>query len=207
MSSTTSDPRLIDAEANLSEPHFDQEATLLAARPVVPLEEVRAFGARTGLARPWVLGLGLASALLIGVLATVIYYSQSGGENLSVFEGIEVASGAEGFSSEAANSFSGPAPTQPQIEAEKPSTPNIKAPVDTGTAKANAAEPAKKARPRLVDVIREQKSNHAEDQIEERRADRRQARRERRRTQRERRDGKPDDVLRIRDIFEGSPRP
>lgn len=179
---------------------------MLAARPVVPLEEVRGFGARTRLARPWVLGLGLAGALLIGVLATVIYYSQSDGENLSVLEGVEVASGAGGFSGESANGFSGPASTQPQIEAEKPSTPNIKAPVDTGTAKAKT-EPAKKARPRLVDVISEQKSNHSEDQIEERRAARRQERRERRRNQRDRRNGKPDDVLRIRDIFEGSPRP
>jgi len=204
MSSTTPDQNFIDAQAPLSEPHFNEEATVLSARPVVPLEEVRSSRNFTRLAQPWVLGLGLVSALLIGVFATAIFYSRS--ENRSLLEGVEFAAGAQGFSNEPVNSFSGPASTQLNIEAAKPSTPTAKAPVDTGAVKTNV-EPAKKARPRLVAVIKEQKANHIEDQKDDRRAARQEARRERRRAQRERRDGKSDEVLRIRDIFEGSPRP
>ena len=208
MYSTTPEQNFMDAKAPLSEPHFNEEATVLSARPVVPLEKVSSSRNSTRLARPWVLGLGLVGALLIGIFATVVYYSQSDGENLSSFEGVEVAAGAEGTISQPVDSFSGPASTQPQLEAEKPSTSNTKAPVDTGTAKAKAnREPAKNPRPRLVATISEPKSNHIEDQTEERRASRRQERRERRRNQRDRRNEKSDDVLRIRDIFEGSPRP
>ena len=108
MSSTTPDQQFIDERARLSEPHFDEEATVLSARPVVPLEEVESLRRDLRLARPWVLGLSLAGALLIGVFATAIYYSQSDGENSSLFEGVEVASGAEGISNESFNSFSGP---------------------------------------------------------------------------------------------------
>lgn len=187
---------------------------MLAARPVVPLEEVRASGARTGLARPWVLGLGLAGALLIGVLATVMYYSQSTGDDSRLFQGVEVASGAEGISAEGIseepnNSFSGPASPQPNIEPEKRVAISNPPAADNEAAKANA-EPKKK--PRLVAVINDRKVNNQveedpKDATDDRRTARREARRERRRAVRERRGGKSDDLMRIRDIFEGSPRP
>ncbi|HWN11097.1 MAG TPA: hypothetical protein VNO50_17795 [Pyrinomonadaceae bacterium] len=205
MSSITSDQEFLNAKANLSEPHFDEEATVLSARPVVPLEEVRSFNTGTGWKRIWVLGLGLAGALLVGVFATAIYYSQSNGDDSSVFEGFEVTAGAEGISDEAANSFSGPASPQPIIENVKPASiaqpAAAKGPADKVTVKTEK-------RPRLVAVIRERKSNNHVEEEQDRRAARRQARRERRRGERERRDAKSsDELLRIRDIFEGSPRP
>lgn len=209
MSSTASDQKLIDAKATLPEPHFDQEATVLSARRVVPLQEVRSFKGGTLLTRPWVLGLGLAGALLVGVFATVIYYSQSNGDNSSLFQGAEIASGAEGASEAPTNSFSGPASPQPGIEEDKRVAITKPAPVNSRAGN-TTAEPERKPRPRLVAVIKERKSNNhvEEDREDDRRAARRQARRERRRAERDRRDGKSsDELLRIRDIFEGSPRP
>lgn len=207
MSSTTTDQKFIDARATLAEPHFDEESTVLSARPVVPLEKVRPSKAGTILARPWVLGLGLAGSLLIGVVATALFYSKSNGINSTLFEGLEVASGVEGISEEAANSFSGPAFPQPKTQADKPNAISQPAPANSRTDKANS-EPGSK--PRLVAVIRERKSNSdiEEDREADRRESRRQARRERRRTERESRDGKSsDELMRIREIFEGSPRP
>lgn len=207
MSSTTSDQRLIDARATLPEPHFDEEATVLSARPVVPLDEVRSSAARNFVARPWVLGLGLAGALLIGVFATALFYSKSNEDNSRLFEHVEVASGVEGNSEESADSFSGPVSPQPKIDT--PVAIPEPASANTRAGKANSETTRK---PRLVAVIRERNSNdHVEEDgenDEELRSARRQARRERRRTERERRDGQTaDDLMRIRDIFEGSPRP
>ncbi len=206
MSSITSDQEFLNAKANLSEPHFDQEATVLSARPVVPLEEV-ASNSGNFWKRPWVLGLGLAGALLVGVFATAIYYSQSKQDDSSLFEGFEVASGAEGISGEPANSFSGPASPQPIVESVKPASVAQPAP-EKGRVEKVTTAPEKK--PRLVAVIKERKSNNdvEDDQENDRRAGRRQLRRERRRAERQGRDRKSsDELLRIRDIFEGSPRP
>lgn len=180
---------------------------MLSARPVVPLEKVRSSAAGTVLARPWVLGLGLAGALLIGVLATALFYSTSNRDNSNLIEGVEVASGVEGISEDSANSFSGPALPQPKID--KPVTISEPAPANTRAGNATSESASK---PRLVTVIRERKSdeNIEEDResADDRRAARRQARRERRRTEGETRDQRSsDELLRIRDIFEGSPRP
>ena len=206
MSSITSDQQFLNAKGALSEPHFDQEATVLSARPVVPLEEVTSLTARNFWKRPWVLGLGLAGALLVGVFATAIYYSQSNGDDSSLIEGSEVAAGAEGFSEESVNSFSGPASSQPMVENVKPAAITQPSPVNSRPGKASETE----KKPRLVAVIRERQSDNdiEDDQENDRRADRREARRERRRAERRGRDRKSsDELLRIRDIFEGSPRP
>ena len=199
----TTDQQFIGAELSLEEPHFDEEATLLSAQPVVPLAAIEATTAKSWFPHPWILGLGLIGALMIGVFATAIYYSGSQDTGTKIFEG-ELMAGVEGESSEPLNSFSGPAAAQPTEESETPDE----------VPKATARQPARtsvesgaKPRARLVDVIRNRKNNQPEEEsLEDRRATRREARLERRRERR--RDSRSsDDLLRIRDIFEGSPRP
>jgi len=193
MSSTTTDQQFIDAESSLPEPHFDEEATVLSARPVVPLDAVNESRAQTVFSRPWILGLGLIGALLIGIFATALYYSSSNGADAEALQGAEVGLGAEGNSAGVTNSFSGPAAAQP-----------------TPATKPESTEPGKKPRARLVAVIRDKKANNhiGEESDDDRKAARKQARKERRQAERERREaGSPDELLRIRDIFEGSPRP
>lgn len=201
----------MDANATLPEPHFDEEATVLSARPVVPLEKVRSFKTGRFATRPWILALSVAGALMVGVFATVLYYSRSSEDNLSVLEEIEVASGAAGISDDPADSFSGPA--SPQVKPETDKSAVVNPAVENRPSVRVTNDSSKKPQPRLVAVIKDRKSNEVDD-VQESRIDRidrkearRQARREQRLGDRERRNGNPSEVLRIRDIFEGSPRP
>src|SRR4029077_18052992 len=59
----------------LSEPHFDEEATLLSARPVVPLEEIKAEERSQ---KRLIVGLAMACSLTMGALATTLIYKQRG---------------------------------------------------------------------------------------------------------------------------------
>lgn len=208
MALTTIDQQFTETEASLQEPHFDEEATVLSARPVVPLESVRP--AKTSFPRPWILGLGLVGALLVGIFGTVIYYSRSTGDDANLFQSEEVVAGAEaGEDAPApANSFSGPAAPLLKVEEDVPAEVGKQTP-ERQSAK-TSTESGKQPRARLVSVIKEKaRNNHIEDESpEDRRAARRQARQERRRAERKRNDARSsDDLLRIREIFEGSPRP
>ncbi len=178
---------------------------MLSARPVVPLDAVTESRGQTVFSRPWILGLGLIGALLVGIFATALYYSRSNGDAAEALEGAEVGLAAEGNSAGAANSFSGPVAAQPTVDDDNTSVAKKQTPATNS----DSTEPGKKPRPRLVAVIREKNNNHIEEESDsDRKAARRQARKERRRAERERREARsPDDLLRIRDIFEGSPRP
>ncbi len=181
---------------------------MLSAQPVVPLEQVRSSKARAAFARPWILGLSLAAALLLGVFATALYYSRASEDNARVFEGIEVTSGAVGSSGESVHGFSENALEEPKVETNKPAPASPAAEVRQTVRVTNDSD--KKPQPRLVAVIKERKNSHTQDResLKDQKAARRQARRERRRADRERQGGNSsDDLLRIRDIFEGSPRP
>ena len=208
MPAATPNPQFIGSESALAEPHFDEEATVLSARPVVPLAEVQPSRLKASLPRPWVLGLGLVGALLVGVFATVIYYSRLTENDPPVFEGLEVTAGVEGKSTGSFSNFGGPVSEQPKVDVNK----TIEAPKQVSANNRSdrpSAGSDKKPRARLVSVIRDkQDNNHIEEVVEDRRAARKQARQERRRAERERRNGRSsDELLRIRDIFEGSPRP
>ena len=61
------------ADDSLSEPHFDEEATVASARPVVPLEKIRA--ASTSRKRI-TFGLSILAALIIGALGATFVYKQ-----------------------------------------------------------------------------------------------------------------------------------
>jgi len=211
MSSITTDHQFLDSGSSLPEPHFDEEATVLSARPVVPLDEVEARRSKVSFPRPWILGAALIGALLVGIFASALYYSRSEGES-KLSQGMELTAGVEGRNEETPEGFSGPVSSQPQVEVAKAveakkSTPVIPQPAQSERA---SAGPEKKAQPRLVAVLREKKSNDsADDETEEdRKAARREARKDRRRTEREGRNRRSaDELFRIRDIFEGAPRP
>jgi len=75
MESNITDQQTFGADLQLAEPHFDEEATLLSARPVVPLRRVEAQ-ARSG--RLLVFGLAVVVALVIGALGATLVYKQRG---------------------------------------------------------------------------------------------------------------------------------
>lgn len=214
MESTTHDQQFFVADPSLSEPRFDEEATVLSARPVVPLASVvGATAVKTkSSVQPWMLGLALVAALLVGVVATAIYYSRGENESIAI-DDAALSAGAAAIPAQSDNSFSGsaPAPAEPKVEA--PVAQTSQSSVIEQTAKPPVA-PTKKPVARIVDVIREtprvvrqpqENRDDREDNRDDRKAARREAREERRRDKRDRRVS--DDVLRIRDIFEGSPRP
>src|SRR5687768_1919491 len=98
MESNISNQPLWSPESPVAQPRFDEEATLLSARPVVPIEEV---AVKPGFSRPWVLGFALAGALFLGVAATAIYFSQfrtTGSQPVSRVDAL--SAGAEGVASE-----------------------------------------------------------------------------------------------------------
>ena len=209
MESTTTDQPFSGADASLSEPHFDEEATVLSARPVVPLttingrKGVKAVNARTSFPRPWILGLALVGTLLIGIFATAVYYSRLNRNDSQLVGGAEAAGGEA--SPTQSEGFSGPAVVQPAVEADTLAEVR-RQPARNQPSKASSSGSGKPV-PRLVAVITEKGNrNEAVESREDRKAARRQARQERRREEREKRKSS-DDLLRIRDIFEGSPRP
>jgi len=199
----------------LSEPHFDEEATVLSARPVVPLAAVPAAHSSVGSPRPWILGLGLVAALLVGMVATAFYYSRQDNSAPAAVDDAQVTAGAEGGPIKTDDSFSGPAAVQSVVQPEKSQpvkteTVKVESPATSSSVK-TPVETTTKPKARLVAVIKEKGNGTVittTGRREERKADRREARQEQRRADRERRVRRSsDDVLRIQEIFEGTPRP
>ena len=177
----------------------------MSARPVVPLAEAKPLRGRAPLPRTWLLGLALVGALLVGIFATVIYYSRLGSEGSTSLDNLDVTAGVEATSTEV-NSFSGPASPQTVVPANTPVEAKKQASSNKQSERASA-ESDKKPRARLVSVIRENKRSDDEESDEDQRAARKEARRERRQAERGKQNRSSDELLRIRDIFEGSPRP
>lgn len=212
MESTTTDQQFSGgAETSLSAPHFDEEATVLSARPVVPLATVngvRSVEAKASFRRQWILGLALVGALMVGVSATAIYHSPLVGNDSKLFDDAGLTAGVEAKTTKAEDSFSGSLTGPPAVNTDRPAALRRQAPAKSQTFGASA-EPSQKPVPRLFAVITEKRSRNQgrEGSREDRKAARQQARQERRRADREKPEAGSSDVLRIRDIFEGSPRP
>jgi hypothetical protein len=191
-----------DQEMTTTEPHFDEEATLLSAQPVVPLEKIAAEGRSR---KSLIFGAVIMFSLIVGALGGALIFKLGQKPSISILD--RAVPGAEGI----ANNESVAAPEVPQSVAE----------ASTGTlANSNAvpveskSAPARSPRiesPRVV--AREEKLPSQADDNEMRRAERIEERRFRRRSEREalkearRHRDRSDDVLRIREIFEGSRRP
>ena len=198
----SSDDQIIrDSEVGLDEPHFD-EATLLAARPVVPLVEVKA---KTRSKARWALTLAIVGGLLVGLLGATFLYRYLGSSEPRVAETTAVTEQPV----EPQISDGGTVPeTQPEAEQETRS-----APAKTESAPAKVEPPTRSApKPRPV-IVRDSPDRSEEEMLQERemrRARRQEQRREERRAARRdngERAQTNDDLLRIREIFEGAPRP
>jgi hypothetical protein len=199
-------------ELPLSEPHFDDEATMLSARPVVPLDEVEPYEAQTRsrLPRWWVLAATIAGAMLLGVVVGAGYYSFASRESAHALIDTEsIAAGVDGMST-AAPVTTGNSEAAPVVNHTSAAEPNT----ELGTRQAPAAAPqpevsaneSRKPTARRVDVLTS-RSSPDEMQTREERKLRREAEKRIRELERESRNPKSRDLTRIREIFEGPQRP
>jgi hypothetical protein len=191
---------------DLPTPRFDDERTLLSARPVVPLAEVSKEKSKARF--KWqrgAIGLGLMSLVISAGL--VISRNGKSKETQAASEPEVTAQGPASATEKTQDSVvpSTASDSEPNTAQTKRQAPKIKVAVDNS----EKTEPERK---RTVAVpVEDANSDDSESQIEEWRL--RQARREERRLERRarreewRRAGDRDDVFRINDIFEGRRRP
>jgi len=204
-----------DHEFDLNEPHFDEEATVLSAKPVVPLEEIKT---RETSKKRLVLGAAMLFAVLVGAVGGVFVYKQRS-ENetnataLTTNQEVEGSAGALGEPATAdqsvAEAGSGALPeSEPrQVSKSRPQTTVPKSVI--------VVPAAEKTNKRVKHAERDDEiiADRDDDERELRRQQRIEARQMRRRGEwvemREgrRRRNNSDDLLRIRDIFEGPRRP
>ena len=197
----------------LPEPHFDDEATLLSARRVVPLDEVEPYEAQTHsrFARGWVLAATVAGAMLLGVVVGAAYYSYASHESARASVNTEsIAAGVDGISTESPVT-SGVFGAAPEVNRTSAADPN--ADLSARQAPASAPQPevsaneSRKPTARRVDVLTFP-STSEEMQAREERKIRREAKKRIRELERESRDFRSrNDLTRIREIFEGPQRP
>lgn len=204
METSISEPKLSNAVARLPQPHFDEEATVLSARPVVPLEMITASSRLT---RPWFYGGTLAVALLLGVLVTAIYYSRLSirKDFWLVADTEKISSGVEAGASENRVDKAAPA-SETGVASNTPAKPSGEAP-STIEALAPSSEISTSTRARRVDVLTYKSGSSDGRAIREERKAARIEEQERKRQQRERGDNSSGDLTRIREIFEGPRKP
>lgn len=202
MESNTTSQQYFNDAMPLAEPHFEEEATLLSARPVVPLEEIKAE-ARSG--KRLVFVVVIALSLVVGALGgTLIYKHRVQGQSTAVTS--TAIPGAAGIA------FDEPAPAIVEgIEGAA-----AEALPQAGTASVRR-KPVPRVGPRAeLPRVTSERNNIFPQPVDERelsRAERIDARRLRRRSEREAwrdangRRRKSDDLLRIREIFEGPSKP
>lgn len=227
MESNSNNPDFSRVEVPLDEPHFDEEATLMAARPVVPLHEVRSEERSS---RRLIFGAMLVGAVLVGVLgATLVYMQRADNRSAAVVEtGIPVsepeppaesrlnqAGGASTNSvGQAALGAREPAPLM--AEQADDNVRQSESENDDASIVPNRPSPAISGKP--AESVGTNQTNEDEDDDLEKisRAELKEARRLKRlergarQAKRETRADKgrsDNDLLRIREIFEGSPRP
>ncbi|HXL80207.1 MAG TPA: hypothetical protein VN951_04955 [Pyrinomonadaceae bacterium] len=186
----------------LAEPHFDDEATVLSARRVVPLDEVSSYGsqATSHFARGWMFAATVVGALLFGVVASAAYYSYLNREAAHPVVNMEnIASGADGMSTLSAANDASPSVNAPKVNNTPPADANAEVTLDEE--QSSASQPAvssKRPVARRVDVLTFPSTR------EERKAARRQAKAQKKELERESRDR---NLMRIREIFEGPQKP
>ena len=167
----------------VQQPHFDDERTLLSARPVVPLEAIEA---KVKHRRRWFLGGAFAIAMFLGAASAVIsaYFKMRDVPDPEI-QSLSVSSVSE------------PTP-ELQSVAIVPERPKPR-PRNTDQTDRAVTQPRATIQPRMSedDALRQIRNSVLVDQWEERRA-RRVERRERRRAQHSDRD-----LSNINEIFEG----
>ncbi|PYS67787.1 MAG: hypothetical protein DMF69_22060 [Acidobacteria bacterium] len=191
----------------MTSPHFDEEWTVMAARPVVPLQEVKPNGTR----RTWLkLAGAFVAAIFLGAAAALLAVglkqqtNQPGQEAMAVAEGVEIE--PEAARNETAEHVEVLQPDPDSQESEP-----ISVPKPTAAMSAKIKSPAKhveKSRP--AQASNNERPLEVQIQIETRQSgvDRFEERRLRRVLRRQRRDRDNRQLGRIDEIFEGRrPRP
>ena len=195
------------AELPLAEPHFDEEATVLSARPVVPLERVAARARRT---RALVVGLTFAGAVVVGMVAAGTYYSRLKGTASSGLGNTEtIPSGVQARTTETNHPKALPA-APPSLSASSDTAASVNSAASTPVEASEASnEPPKKPVARRVAVITLPRSGGERDGGDrERREARREEKDRKRELKRQDHENKSSrDLLRIREIFEGQHKP
>ena len=213
MNSTIDDQ--ITAGQNLGEPHFDEEATI-AARPVVPLGEVKAEGrSKAGAA----VALAIGGGLLIGILAATLIYRYLSASQTPIVETTTVAeqkaNPLPGAAGGAAVGVEDSAVTTGEEDnsVETATETRERLPENEESKPIRNQDRSPEVAPRRPIVVRESQPPIEEEDVEAvraiRRAERQEERRDRRRAKRQQRqaDQTADDLTRIREIFEGAPKP
>jgi hypothetical protein len=196
MESNITNREHFESDLPLAEPHFDDEATLLSARPVVPLQEIMAEE-RSG--KRLAVGAAMVFSLLVGAVGTTLIYKQRGQRQATAIVNTAVP-GVEGI-----------AVDQPDATVSENTTDAA-----TGILKESDSPTADQAlaSPTFKSSSEETSKRQPISERELRRVERNESRRLKRESAREaqteargRRSKSSDDLLRIREIFEGSPRP
>lgn len=192
------------------EPHFDEEATLLSARPVVPLTEVKSKEHRQRFA---LLAVTLTLAVLVGALGATWFYSNRDETRIKTATLIDAEVGIAADVALPQDEID-LIPNAVASEISPEAVAEFEAQPAENSAKTGRKTPTKPSREREVKRT-EQGASQAvvtpeptpipvapnEARWEERR-ERREARRQRRAARQSGRD-----LFRIHEIFEGSPRP
>jgi hypothetical protein len=195
----------MDESEQLTSPHFDDEATLISARKVVPLDEVAQ--------KPFVKSkmaqhLSLAMVGVLGLLVAIGLYSYVRPESDVTHTELNAKTGSESVARKADGGT-----LQPVTKSDSDSD----APADSDqTVSKTAAHSTEKIK--VKDKVAEtpvparvSPSEDEQTEIEDwqvRREMRREARRQERQAMRERRRREfRDDIFRVRDLFEGRNRP
>jgi len=186
----------------LGEPHFDEEATLLSARPVVPLQEIKAEERSR---KRLIVGFAMACSLMMGALAATLIYKQRGqAQSAAVSTAVPGAAGigvddpVSPAATEVGGGAAGMLPEASQTTVEKKSAPSSSKSIPS-----TAVESQQKKN--LAEEF-DERSLSREERIDARRLRRRLERQSRHESWRHPR-RTSDDLLRIRDIFEGPSRP
>ncbi len=211
----------------LSEPHFDEEATILSARPVVPLHEIKTAERSS---KRLTFALALVAALVVGALgATLIYRQRVQTTTTATAEtdisdtrpdtndGNDAAAGPT--AADAGGGRSDTAPVSASAASAKASDALTSEPREGAATRprkptTSVVQSSAKSNETWRDEVKNDEVTNLEEIRAQRRAERQEARRQRRQAQREaagevrsRRVQRSDDLLRIRDIFEGPRRP
>jgi hypothetical protein len=201
-------------ELQLSEPHFDEEATLLSARPVVPLHDV---GVKRRFQRQLFYALTIGVAVLAGAFASTLIYKRGQEPETAIVETEapiseqaspedQLISGAGGAVFSSGGPVSSPAANEDDVPGREPHN------ADAATQRKIPAAPFSQShRPeRATGSEAIQQGDVREMRRAERIAARRLVRKAEREAKREARGHSGQsarDLLRIREIFEGAPRP
>lgn len=198
---------LADFDRGLSLPHFDEDATLVSARPVVPLQEVNA---KIRFRRRVIFGLTILAAIIVGAISGTLLLQS--GPNSQSAEETAVSQPTVSSSGAAGGPTSEPAEGRVPLAQDPDEEPRTREAPSAGDSlikkRITAAISRTSEKPARVASPEPQRHEDLEnDEREMHRAERRNARREARRELRRQHEQIGDDLLRIREIFEGPSRP